>query len=51
LTFISGDQYLAHPGSVGVVAGEMSALDEAGKARRSAVRDDIIARRRAPASH
>ena len=31
LTFISGEQYLAHPGSVGVVvAGEMKVLDEEG---------------------
>lgn len=31
LTFISGDQYLAHPGSVGVVvAGEMKVLDDDG---------------------
>lgn len=32
LTFISGDQYLTHPGSVGVVvAGEMKVLDEEGE--------------------
>lgn len=31
LTFINGDQYLAHPGSVGVVvAGEMTVLDDDG---------------------
>ncbi|KRE27464.1 AMP-dependent synthetase [Mycobacterium sp. Soil538] len=46
LTFISGDQWLAHPGSVGVVvAGEMKVLDDDGNECPPAVAGEIYMRR------
>jgi bile acid-coenzyme A ligase len=45
LTFISGDQYLAHPGSVGVVvAGEMKVLDDDGNECAPGVVGEIFMR-------
>jgi len=50
LTFISGDQYLTHPGSVGVVvAGEMKVLDDDGNECPPGVAGEIFMRR-APGS-
>jgi bile acid-coenzyme A ligase len=46
LTFISGDQWLAHPGSVGVVvAGEMKVLDDEGNECPPGVSGEIYMRR------
>jgi bile acid-coenzyme A ligase len=46
LTFISGDQWLAHPGSVGiVVAGEMKVLDDDGNECPPGVSGEIYMRR------
>ncbi|WP_082969200.1 AMP-binding protein [Mycobacterium kyorinense] len=45
LTFISGDQWLTHPGSVGVVvAGEMKVLDDAGRPCPPGVEGEIYMR-------
>jgi bile acid-coenzyme A ligase len=45
LTFISGDQYLTHPGSVGtVVAGEMKVLDDNGDECRPDVVGEVYLR-------
>lgn len=45
LTFISGDQWLAHPGSVGVVvAGEMKVLDDEGNECPPGVAGEIYMR-------
>ncbi len=45
LTFISGDQWLTHPGSVGVVvAGEMKVLDDDGKECAPGVSGEIYMR-------
>jgi bile acid-coenzyme A ligase len=45
LTFISGDQWLAHPGSVGiVVAGEMKVLDDDGNPCPPGVEGEIYMR-------
>ncbi|MDO3639723.1 AMP-binding protein [Mycolicibacterium arseniciresistens] len=50
LTFISGDQWLSHPGSVGtVVAGEMTVLDDDGNTCPPGVTGEIYMRR-APGS-
>ncbi len=46
LTFISGDQWLTHPGSVGVVvAGEMKVLDDEGNECPPGVSGEIYMRR------
>jgi bile acid-coenzyme A ligase len=45
MTFISGDQYLAHPGSVGVVVtGEMKVLDDEGNECPPGVAGEIFMR-------